>query len=67
MKSLFMFQRTEALIDDFSMEKYTYTVNRMGSKSSKIRWISKVFLIFFHASFNSHQSVNLGTNSDWSI
>ena len=37
MKSLFMFQRTEALIDDFSMEKYTYTVNRMGSKSSKIR------------------------------
>ena len=37
MKSLFLFERTEALIDDFNMEKYIYTVNRMGSKSSKIR------------------------------
>ena len=36
MKSLFMFQRAEALIDDFNMEIYIYIVNRMGSKSSKI-------------------------------
>ena len=36
MKSLFMFQRTEALIDDFNMEKYIYTVNRMSSHGFEI-------------------------------
>ena len=30
MKSLFMFQRTEALIDDFSMEKYTFDSQSHG-------------------------------------
>ena len=37
MKSLFMLQRTEALINEFNMEMYIYIVNRMGSKSSKMR------------------------------
>ena len=64
---MFMFQRTKALIDDFNTEIYIYIVNRMGSKSSKIRWTSKVFLNFFDVSFNSHQFVNFGINIDWSI